>query len=489
MTSSTRPPFSHVPLPELRSSTARPPSGARWMRAWRRETSGSSVSRPSPATARPISRSPSSSIRRPAPAPETISSCSPIGSGAAGSMSAEGWVGDGSFPSGSVTRMIVWPIFTLSPGTSARTPSTRSPLTQVPLADPRSSICSSPSGPRRTRACCREASGSSPSCPSPSTVRPSSSSAPGSSRRPADLPAITLSWSLSGRVGVGGSGRGEMRVESSRGATLGSRAGAATASVTRIVVWPIRSSSPGRSGRRSSMRSPLTNVPFAEPRSSTTSPPSSARRTRAWRRDVSGSPPSRPSPSTVRPSSSSPSSAIRRPTSSPATTSSSCGAYAPRCSRVIRGSGTIAAGIDAVSSNACSKGSVTTSIVAPMRTRSPGRSGCGLWIRRPLTQVPLADPRSSTHSSPPPPRRMRACRAETSGSSCRRPSPSTPRPRSSSPSTRSRRPSDTSSCGAIACETGALNVGVYRGRIISREPGRSKDRAPNPVLSGRPGGG
>jgi len=55
---------------------------------------------------------------------------------------------------------------------------TGSPLTNVPFAEPRSSIASCPSAPRQTRACRRESSGSSPSPPSPSTdERPISSSA------------------------------------------------------------------------------------------------------------------------------------------------------------------------------------------------------------------------------------------------------------------------------------------------------------------------
>ena len=95
-----------------------------------------------------------------------------------------------------MTWSTVLPILTTSPTASVRGASIRSSLTKVPLADPRSSIVSSPSSPRETHAWRREISGSSPSLPSCSgATRPISRSVATLRRLPRSLPSLTRSCS------------------------------------------------------------------------------------------------------------------------------------------------------------------------------------------------------------------------------------------------------------------------------------------------------
>ncbi len=93
---------------------------------------------------------------------------------------------------------------------------------------------------------------------------------------------------------------------------------------TRSFVWPTTTTSPTFSACSSDGVSgvPLTLVPFADSRSSTTSPPSGAARTSAWRRDSSGSPTICPGPSASRPMRSESRTARRRPEPSPDSTTS-----------------------------------------------------------------------------------------------------------------------------------------------------------------------
>ena len=176
----------------------------------------------------------------------------------------------------------------------------RPPLTNVPLADPRSSTSGDPPS-RNTRACLRESSGSSPSRPSPLSARPITISLV--ERQP-----LALGRGPRPRPAPRGSGAGRP----ARAPDLGRLGDAPVGVGDREHGGPTRTMSPSSSVRTASRRSPFTNVPFDEPRSSIVSSPFAPRASRAWRRESSGSSPSLPSASVAaRPMSSSPSTANR----------------------------------------------------------------------------------------------------------------------------------------------------------------------------------
>ncbi len=91
----------------------------------------------------------------------------------------------------------------------------------------------------------------------------------------------------------------------------------------------------------------------------------------------------------------------------------------------------------------------TTSVVPPTSIVSPTDSVCGPLMRRPFTNDPLVDPRSSIAQKPLRSKLMRACEREISSSSASRPAPSAWRPIKSSSSSRidmpTARPATTSS--------------------------------------------
>ena len=120
--------------------------------------------------------------------------CSGAGSRRGGGAEGGGAAGAGRRPGGrgrraarqrgrlgraSVNSRVVEPTRTESPTFSTWRPRTRSPFTNVPFAEPRSSIVSSPPASRATRAWRRESSPSSLSLPGPLTSRPITSSSPG----------------------------------------------------------------------------------------------------------------------------------------------------------------------------------------------------------------------------------------------------------------------------------------------------------------------
>ena len=78
----------------------------------------------------------------------------------------------------------------------------------------------------------------------------------------------------------------------------------------------------------------------------------------------------------------------------------------------------------------------TTRVVPPTSIVSPTDSVCGPVIRRPLTNVPLVEPRSSIAQKPLRSKLIRACEREISSSSASRPAPSAWRPISNSSSSR-----------------------------------------------------
>ena len=185
--------------------------------------------------------------------------------GAGGGWQAGG-AGDGPAGAGarptSVNSRVVEPTRTESPTFSAWRPRTRSPLTNVPFADPRSSMLSSPLGVAGNAGV---AAGELEIVAQP----------PLSAHRPPDDELVPEGEPAAQRR-PGGDHQHLARLGGHSGGLAGRAlpvgprfAGTAPEpSVTCRTVLPILTTSPRSSVRGASMRSSLTNVPFADPRSS-----------------------------------------------------------------------------------------------------------------------------------------------------------------------------------------------------------------------------
>ena len=144
------------------------PLASRATRAWRRESSRSSLSLPSPLTPRPMTSSSPRLSRRPERRPggddQHLSRLRRDGGGLAARAARRR---SAPAPAGTARAVGHLQDRPAHPhdvaGSSVRGASMRSSFTNVPLADPRSSIVSCPSAPRETWAWRREISGSSPS--------------------------------------------------------------------------------------------------------------------------------------------------------------------------------------------------------------------------------------------------------------------------------------------------------------------------------------